>query len=121
MLRVAKDLWKFCAFFNGAFYRDERMHMGRVASTHSGQRTSQLITAVRNAEIASRTDHRFFSWLAAPGQSSVDLEKKVGAQAKQSGNSNDAKFQDDLSEIAVGGDMEELLASVEMETLNGEL
>lgn len=115
------DLWKCCALFNRAFYRDERMQMGRVANALTAQRTSQLITVVLNKEVASRTE-----WLLSDGAMNPTKAAWIRRRMTQLGQSQAAVamaqiFQDDLLELDVGGDMEELLESIEAETLQGEL
>lgn len=106
MLRVTNtDLWKCCACFKGAFYRDERMQMGRVASAHTGQRTSQLIAAVLNKEVSDRTARLLDLGRlhAAKAELIRYRERRLGRW--QAAVAVAQIFQDDLLEVAVGADM----------------
>lgn len=121
MLRVTStDIWKCFEFFRGVFYRDERMQMGRVASAHTGQRTSQLITAAMKEEADKLTEQTRISGAMHPTkvewlvQCEAALGKEVAVEIMQ-------VFQDDLLEIAMWSDMENIIQQIEMETLQGEL
>lgn len=121
ILRIAEsDLWKCCPFFNGHFYRDERMQMGRVASAHTGQRTFQLIVAIMNEDAAAQTDLLMARSALHPAKA-----RWIRARTDQLGKYQAATalmqvFQDDLLKVAVGKDMEDVIERVETDTLRHE-
>lgn len=97
------------------------MQMGRFGRAHTGQRASQLITAVLNDEISRRSERRMKS-----GAMRKATAEWIGQRTKILGRQQAAIavaqiFKDDLLELAGGDGMQEVIDNVGEEVLEGEL
>lgn len=97
------------------------MQMGRLASAHNWQSTSQLIVAVMNEEASAKTARLMAHGALHPSKSRwIQLRtERLGQQ--QAAVAMMQVFQDYLLEVAVEKYMKEVVDQVEAGTLRGEL
>lgn len=78
------------------------MQMGRVASEHTGQRKSHLITSAMNEEIVGHTKQLLAAGVLHPAKAAWIRQRSASLEQRQAAVAVAQIFQDDSLEIAVG-------------------